>query len=374
MSSLERRYATLDDISINNLLFADRSIVRKLTNSPFDDIAPTARAEPLKFDRIESIDVRTFIDTILPSAKSLELLVENRHTGNFVSLITTANATAKQMFKWDNPFSWSYTGDVADAMKVRVKNAGGCIEGDVRISLAWDYTDDLDLHVKEPSDHIYYGRRKSVSGGVLDVDANGMNGMMAEPVENVVYSDAKRMRDGTYDIVVQNYYRRSSGVNFDIDVEVLGQLYRLRYDGAVRQSDSVNVGQIIKIGDQLSFKTTMKHRNVVQDVWGVETGKFAKVNAVMLSPNYWDTNGIGNMHYFFTLDGCKNSDVARGFYNEFLNSELDQHRRAMELVGSKMLTDKCDEQLSGLGFSSSLRSSVTGRVIGATTRIINITF
>lgn len=374
MSSLERRYATLDDIDINNLLFADRTIVRKLSSSPFDDIAPTVRAEPMKFDKIESVSIETFIEKILPTAKMLEIMVENKHAGNFVSLIAPANTSAKPMFKWDNPFSWSYTGDVADAMKARVKNAGGCVEGDVRISLAWDYTDDLDLHVQEPNELIYYGHRRSANGGFLDVDANGMNGMMKEPVENVVYPSIFNMKNGRYIIVVHNYHRRSSGVNFDIDVEVLGQLYRLTYEGAVKQGERIEVGVIQKVGSQLTLTTNLKHRNVAQDIWGVETGKFVKVNALMRSPNYWGTNGIGNLHYFFMLDGCKNDSVARGFYNEFLSSELDKHRRAMELVGSKMLTDKCKEQLSGLGFSNSLRNTVTCRVTGATTRIININF
>lgn len=374
MSSLERRYATLDDIDINNLLFADRTIVRKLASSPFDDIAPTVRAEPMKFDKIESVSIETFIEKILPTAKMLELLVENKHAGNFVSLIAPANMSAKPMFQWGNPFSWSYTGDVADAMKVRVKNAGGAIEGDVRVSLAWDYTDDLDLHIIEPGDHIYFRHRNSISGGKLDVDANGMNGFMDEPVENIVYRDVRRMRDGDYEVVVHNYHRRSSGVNFDIDVEILGELHQLTYDGVLRQGVELAVGVITKRGSELRFSTGMRRRNVNVDIWGVETGKFSRVNALMLSPNYWGENSVGNKHYMFMLEGCKNADVARGFYNEFLSSELDQHRRAMELVGSKMLTDKCDEQLSGLGFSSSLRKSVTCRVTGATTRIINITF
>ena len=374
MTSLERRYATLNDISVNNLIFADRTIARKLSRDPFDDVAPTVRAAPMKFDRVESVDMTTFIDSIIPSAKSIEVLVENRHISNLVSLVTAANATAKHLFKWDSHFSWSYNGDVADAMKARVKNAGGCVEGDVRISLAWDYTDDLDLHVQEPSEHIYYGHRRSANGGFLDVDANGMNGLMKEPVENVVYPSAFNMKNGRYIIVVHNYYRRSSGVNFDIDVEVLGQLYRLTYEGAVNEGERIEVGVIQKVGSQLTFTTNLKHRNVSQNIWGIETGQFVKVNALMRSPNYWGTNGIGNLHYFFMLEGCKNDDVARGFYNEFLSSELDKHRRAMELVGSKMLTDRCDEQLSGLGFSNSLRNTVTCRVTGATTRIININF
>jgi hypothetical protein len=72
----------------------------------------------------------------------------------------------------------------------------------------------------------------------------------------------------------------------------------------------------------------------------------------MLSPNFWDSRDIGNKHYMFMLDGCKNDGSARGFYNEFLSAELETHRKTMEIVGARMRTDETDDQLSGLGFSS----------------------
>lgn len=74
------------------------------------------------------------------------------------------------------------------------------------------------------------------------------------------------------------------------------------------------------------------------------------------------------------LDGCINDGSARGFYNEFLKSELDQHRKVFEMVGAKMRTDESQHQLSGLGFSSTQRNSVVCRVKGSFSRIINITF
>ena len=94
----------------------------------------------------------------------------------------------------------------------------------------------------------------------------------------------------------------------------------------------------------------------------------------MMSPNYWDGRGIGNKHFFFMLEGCRNEGKARGFFNEFLKSDLDQHRKVMEMVGNKLKTEESDRQLSGLGFSSTQRNSVLCRVQGSFNRIIRIKF
>jgi len=97
---------------------------------------------------------------------------------------------------------------------------------------------------------------------------------------------------------------------------------------------------------------------------------------MMLSPNHWEDtgSGIGNKHYFFMLENCINDGSARGFFNEFLKPELDQHRKVIEHVGVKMRTEKGDRQLSGVGFSSTQRNSITCRITGSFTRTINITF
>ena len=95
---------------------------------------------------------------------------------------------------------------------------------------------------------------------------------------------------------------------------------------------------------------------------------------MMMSPNFWDDLNVGNKHYFFMLENCKNEDKARGFFNEFLKSELDAHRKVIEVVGSKMRTDESDQQLSGLGFSSTQRNSVLCKVKGSFSRIIKIVF
>ena len=51
-----------------------------------------------------------------------------------------------------------------------------------------------------------------------------------------------------------------------------------------------------------------------------------------------------------------------------------QHRKVIEMVGSKMKTDHSERQLSGLGFSSTQRNSLLCRVKGSFSRVIKIIF
>lgn len=88
------------------------------------------------------------------------------------------------------------------------------------------------------------------------------------------------------------------------------------------------------------------------EAWGIKSNTTIPVEAIMLSPNYWGDNGIGNKHHLFILKGCKNPNSVRGFFNEFLRGDLDKHRKVFEVLAQKMSCDFNEEQLSGVGFSS----------------------
>lgn len=376
-SALKRRYATIHDITVNNIVFANRNARRSISGDVFDDLTVTTK--PKNLDKIEEVGIEKFLSDILPRAASVEIMVENRHASNFVSLIAPDDPTAGEMFKWDNRFSWSYNGEMADSIKERVKAAGGSVTGDLCCRLAWEYTDDLDFHMLEPakSGHIFYmnRRQKSPSGGILDLDANGADGQRADPAENIFYADRRTMKDGMYELRVHNYNRRSDGAGFEVEIEFDGQVHRIAYEKVLRTNTFVDVAKIkYSRSGGLEIIESLPSSQTSREVWALKTQTFHPVNVLMYSPNYWDERTVGNKHYFFMIYGCRNDGTARGFFNEFLKTDLDKHRKVLEMVGGKVKVECSDQQLSGLGFSSTVRNSVVCRVKGSFTRMLKITF
>ena len=376
-SALQRRYAVTEDITVNNILFANRESKQRM--NVFEELASAVPENMKSFDRVEEIGITEFISNVLPKVESLEILLENKHAGNMVSLIAPIEADAKGMFKWPNNFSWSYTGDVADSIKERVKKAGGKVDGALCCRLAWNNTDDLDFHMVEPNgQRIYYSNRRKLSpnGGRLDLDANGADGMRTDPAENIYYADKRRMREGGYTLQVNQYQsRNSSDVGFEVEIEFGGTTHNFVYPKAMRSGEYVEVAQIkYSHKDGFEIIKSLPSSQTSKVVWGLPTQTFHKVNVLMHSPNHWDGHGVGNKHFFFMLDQCVNEGKARGFYNEFLNEELNAHRKVFEVVGSKMKVEESENQLSGIGFSSTQRSSVLCRVKGSFTRTLKINF
>ena len=374
--SLERRYAMLSDISINNVIYADRSARKVMEGDVFSELVAASSAAPKTLDKVEEVPIEDFISNILPKAESVELLVENRHESNLVSLISPMHADSKPLFKWNNGFSWSYNGDVADSIKERVKAAGGRIVGDLCCRLAWDYKDDLDFWMEEPYNYkIFFSNRRmsSPNGGILDVDANGADGHRDDPVENIVYENRSKMREGNYTLKVHNFARRSDGVGFTVELEFDGNVIQIPYGKILRHGDIVEVATInYSKKDGFKIVKSMPSSQTPKQIWGLNTQNYHKVNVVMNSPNYWDGQAVGNKHYFFMLEGCANDGKARGFYNEFLIEDLSKHRKVMEIVGSKTKVKESPEQLSGIGFSSTQRNHVLCRVKGSFNRVIKV--
>lgn len=380
IDSLPRRYAVLEDLTVNNVLFADRNS-QKATDV-FGDLLKGAK-KPVKGPaNVEEISIEKFIRDVLPTATSIEALVENRHTGNLVSLVAPVYPDAPNMLKWNNNFSWSYNGEVTDSIKERVKAAGGKVDGELRVSLSWHNGDDLDLRVHEPSgDMLYFGNRNSRSrnGGRLDVDMNaGSPKNPVDPVENIIYPRTSRNQAaGEYRVQVNQYSQRdfNNPQGFEVEVEYKGEVFSFAQKTNPRTGATVDVVVFtIDAAGNLVMGKSIGHAKASKEVWGVATEQFQKVSVVMNSPNHWDGEATGNKHYFFMLDGAANPDGTRGFYNEYLRNELNEHRKVFEHLAGKMKVPASDDQLSGLGFSDTQRNELTVKVTGAFTRTLKVIF
>ena len=120
----------------------------------------------------------------------------------------------------------------------------GAKTGDVQISLIWNTVDDLDLHCLPPSPEkeIFYDRRRSDTGGLLDVDTNAgcSKNVRPDAVENIFWPEGKAPT-GEYRIYV-NFFTPcpekaippKGGVPFKLSVLADGE--RKELDGTARFS------------------------------------------------------------------------------------------------------------------------------------------
>lgn len=387
MDSLNRRFATLDDITINNILFSNKDARKRIseTTDIFGELEKQTVVSSKKFSKVEEIAVNDFIENVLPTAKEVEVFVENKHLNNFVSMIAPCNKDSKSMFKWNNGLSWAYSGNITDSdLKQNVKNAGGNVDGVLRFSIQWNENGrdncDLDAHCIEPDrNEIYFNncRKPSISHmtGQLDVDIVCPHGNTA--VENITWLDKSKMKPGVYKLFVHQY-SGSAKNGFRAEIEFEGNIYSFDYNNSMRANQNVYVADVtLNEHGEFTIKECISGNLKVTNktVWGVTTNEFTPVSVICYSPNFFDEqNGIGHKHLFFMLDGCKNDEEPNGYYNEFLKSELEKHRRVFESLGSKCHVENSDEQLSGIGFSMTKRAELVVKVKGATERILKIKF
>ena len=385
--SLPRRYANLDDITINNVLFSNKDSAKRMNggNDIFESMERDIVINPKKLSRVEEISADNFVTNVLPFAKEIEVLVENKHEKNFVSMIAPVNKDAKTMFKWNNGLCWAYTGNITDSdIKRNVQSYGGDVNGVLRFSIQWNESgtdnSDLDAHCLEPTGfEIYFRTAKAPSRsrllGQLDVDIinpfDQCGGKAA--VENITYPKKEFLIPGNYKFFVNPYTIRNSK-GFRAEIEFDGEIHQFEYNRPVNEDVTVAIVTLNRDG-VFSIKPYLVDSINSRTIWGVNVNQFVPVSVISYSPNYFDKQeGIGHRHMFFFLKGCVNPEKPNGFFNEYLKNDLMEFRKVFEALGSKCHVEDTEDQLSGIGFSMTKRADVIVKVKGETERTMKIKF
>lgn len=365
--SLYKRYAVLNDVSVNDVLFVDSKVSSKMQDGIAGLMEQGVTSKPSLGKTRSTISLDTFMSDILPKSKEISMLVENKNVGNFVSLIAPQVVDAPNIQQWDNNFSWAYNGGLTDSMKERVKSAGGDVEGILRFSIQWnedmeDRSNDLDAHCQEPDGgcHIYFSKKNcSRSTGSLDVDVTRPSNKIA--VENITYQSTKSMLDGAYRFYVHNYSGRNIN-GFRAEIEMDGVVHPFNYSSPV--TSDVTVGIVTLKNGKFTLETELSSEESTKEVWGIKTQELVKVDSIMLSPNFWSDNAIGNKHTFFMLEGCRNDSSIRGLYNEHLDPKYRDIRKSIDMLAPMLQCKQSDKQISGIGISSTKRDEFTFVVRG----------
>lgn len=380
VESFNRRFATIDDIKVSEILHSNVGDGKIKNVSIFDGVKSTStRHKRNEFDGVEEVTIEKFMKDILPTCTSVEAFLANSHQGNLVSLTTANDPDSKQIFKWKNNYSWTFNGNLAGKSQIKeaVKSEGGKIDGALRFSIIWNENGkdilDFDAHAKEPNGTEIafntYKQKQTAMSGMLDIDMIRPDKM---GVENIVWSNKAKMKDGIYSFWIHNY---DSGNNkgFKAEIEFDGETYSYEYNQCAM--NDTHVAEVILKNGSFTIKHLIPESSVSsKEVYGLETNQFHKVNLVCLSPNHWGENNVGNKHYFFMLDGCKSPVSIRSFHNENLLPELAAHRKVLEVLGATNMIEPTKKQLSGLGFNATVRDELIVKLQGTHKRVIKIKF
>lgn len=365
MTSLQREFATADDLHPNNILWQTPKVEDYVPSNPFDTLQPTKAIQEVKVAKSVSLDA--FISQVIPNSDSVKLLFEKNHEANLMSLIKASKPESPNMFYWDNAFSWMYNGNSSDGLYERITKAGGKVNGEVVHSLGWHHEDDYDLHLYTPHGHVYYGKKR-LAGIELDVDMNA-GSVVSDPVENIYFAKGFTFPEGTYTLKVHNFnLRRSDKTEFPMVVRTKhgDTVFEHTSNVRIREDKYVTILTYQYKDGKFIFPENATFVNVSgksEQVWGMYTDQWQEVKAITLSPNYWETNR-GNKHIFLFLEGCVNpSKTVYGYTNEFLKPELHQHhRQVLQVLKDKTMIPWSGNQLSGVGFSTTIPKTFKAKV------------
>jgi len=396
VESFDRRFATISDIKVSDILHitSDDGKVKKV--SLFDSVKSTStRHKKSEFDKVEEVGIDKFMSDILPSCTSVEVYLENRMEGNLVSLTTANVKESKPIFKWNNNYSWTYNGNLAGKSQLAemVEAKGGRTDGVFRFTHSWNEIERneslMDLHVFMPGCQIptqyadgpyvtgrrvgWNHRQDVLSGGIQDVDYTNKAPMGYVPVENITFPTLSKMPEGKYTCAINNWSFRGSGGKGRAEIAFEGNSYQYIYP-ATRNDEWVIIAEVTLKNGKFSIDHKLPlSGETTRDLYDLETNNFHKVNLMCLSPNHWESN-VGNKHYFFFLEGCQSPTSLRSFHIENLIPELADHRKVLENLANVTMVESISKQLSGVGFNATVRDEVILRVSGTHKRLLKVKF
>lgn len=378
--SLKRRYAKYEEVP---KIWEESTIEKEEEATPsgvFAHLLPKTEAKPADLPA-KLMTWEKFSQTILPTAKKLEVSVDN--PSHFMALVAADYPTAPNILQWDNGFSWYYHGGIDAEIKRRVEEAGGRYDdNEIRVSLMWEGLTDLDLHAISPTgEHIHFQRtsRKDRYGGYLDLDMNGLDMWSEKPVENMRW--ATNAPEGRYKFYVHNYnekVNRFGGTPFKVELQVGDKIYT--HDGApLINKAKVTVFEFDYLkGQAPQFIVGGQHIAQSETLWGIPQNQFVPVKGITTSPNLWGDNPKpqAGTHIFFLLEGAKDESEGkgRGFFNEMLKPEFREIRRTLEyFTANAPINGQAEASAAGVGYSKDNDWGLTIRVTDeVTTRVIKI--
>jgi len=110
--------------------------------------------------------------------------------------------------------------------------------GTLQVSLSFQPSQDLDLHLVEPTgEEIFYGNRTSAAGGTLDLDSNASCSIDGRNNENITYPTGVTPPAGQY-IVRVDYFESCDGGGADFTVVVNNDGVHSSFSGSFTASDA----------------------------------------------------------------------------------------------------------------------------------------
>lgn len=391
--SFRRRFATIDDIKSTDIKYYNSGEgIKRITM--FDNLkTPTPSSSSPSFTGIKEVPIETFMKDILPNVESVEVFLENRHTGNFLSLTTSEIPDSKPMFKWDNNYIATHIGNLSGKSELSqaVESKGGRIDGVFRFSHSWNHDGQnqslMDLHVFMPECTDKYShnasrrrvgwnrRNDSETGGSQDVDFVKTPGNSI-PVENITFPDLSKLPDGIYRCVIHNWSERhpnTSGGKCEIAFNGSNEVYEYDYP-VLKNKKWCDVAEVTLKNGKFSIKHILTPKSVDKEVYNLKTKRFHKVNLVCLSPGHWGSNSYGVKYYYFMLENCKPDGPIKTYHADALVDDLYKERRVLEPLAATMMLDPIDDQLSGIGFNSTVADDVILKLKGSVNRTIKVKF